>query len=159
MRSFYSGERTQLVSVVKTNLFEEIRSAITHSDFTLVDPQENLTMVLTCWVRDSCPDLTQHGQCSLRRRTRRPRCCTSGRTPGGRSGGPGSLSAACVGAGHGEDHPARSPCPGHSPDRNPGPGRNLCRGRSRDPVLGRSPVPAGRSLYHVSHSLDLLTIK
>ena len=107
---------------------------------------ERCAEILTCWVRDSCPDLTRHGRCSLRRRTRHPRCCTSGRTPGGRSGGPGSLSVACVGAGPGEDHPARSPCPGHSP------------GRSRDPGLGRSPAPAGRSLYHGGHSLDLLTI-
>ena len=113
-------------------------------------------MTLTCWVRGSCPDLTQHGQCSPRRRTRHPRCCTAGQTPAGRSGGPGSLSAACVRAGSGEDHPARSPCPGHSPGRNPDPGRNLCRGHSL--CHGRSPAPAGRSLYHGGHSLDLLTV-
>ena len=110
-------------------------------------------MTLTCWVRGSCPDLTQHGQCSPRKRTRRPRCCTSGRTPAGRSVGPGSLSAACLGAGPGEDHPARSPVHGHSP------GRNLCRGRSRDPGLGRSPGPAGRSLYHGGQSRPIDSYK
>ena len=143
------GVRTNSMGVVFIRFYVVCADVILNCRVTLLgktnrlqlwrptSPPRSLAVTLTCWVRGFCPDLTQHGQCFPRERTRRPRCCTSGRTPAGRSVGLGSLSAACVRAGPGEDHPARSPCPGHSPGRNPDPGRNLCRGHNL--CHGRSP--------------------